>query len=72
MAIKVRATQLGYYGMQVRPAGEEFEIRDEEAFSKTWMQRVKSKPADREAELDEEPAPAAKGKRDREQDKSKL
>jgi hypothetical protein len=38
--ITVKATQLGYYGMQRRKEGERFEI-EEAAFSGKWMKKVK-------------------------------
>lgn len=41
MAIMVRAKQDGYYGTY-RVEGAEFEIEDEKAFSKIWMERVSS------------------------------
>lgn len=39
MAILVRATAQGYYG-QFREVDTEFEIDDEAAFHKSWMERV--------------------------------
>lgn len=39
MTIKVRATQVGYYG-QYRYPGDVFDIADEKAFSKRWMERT--------------------------------
>lgn len=41
MAMLVRATQDGYYGDKYRMAGEEFEISDDQAFSKRWMEQIK-------------------------------
>lgn len=38
--ILVRATQEGHYGEKYRMAGDEFEITDEQAFSKRWMTKV--------------------------------
>lgn len=40
MSIKVRATQLGYFGLVRRKPGQEFEIQSESEFSKRWMARV--------------------------------
>lgn len=39
-AIKVRATQLGYYGEMRRREGDVFVLHDEKLFSKKWMERV--------------------------------
>lgn len=39
MAIKVRAINPGYYG-SYREAGHEFHIKEEEHFSKKWMQKT--------------------------------
>lgn len=41
MAMLVRATQDGYYGDKYRNAGDEFEISDDSAFSKRWMEQLK-------------------------------
>jgi hypothetical protein len=38
--IRVRATQLGYYGEARRRVGDVFEIADARHFSKKWMVRV--------------------------------
>lgn len=42
MSIKVRATDMGHYG-HLRQSGEEFEIKDEKAFSARWMEFVDPK-----------------------------
>lgn len=52
MGIRVRATVNGVYG-HFREAGDTFEIADEKAFSKRWMERVG----------DEDVAPATPRKR---------
>lgn len=41
MAMLVKATQDGYYGDKYRYAGDEFEIDDDKAFSKRWMEQIK-------------------------------
>lgn len=40
-ALVVRATRMGWYGLRRRREGEEFEIEDEQQFSKNWMVWVK-------------------------------
>lgn len=42
--MKVKATQLGYYGHQRRKEGDTFQITDEKAFSKVWMEKVEKMP----------------------------
>lgn len=42
MGIKVIATVPGYYG-HYREPGDEFEIDDEQAFHKSWMERADGK-----------------------------
>lgn len=39
--MRVRATERGYYGSQIREAGDVFEISDPSHFGTTWMQRVR-------------------------------
>lgn len=75
MALTVRATELGYYGMERRDVGAVFEIRSEAAFSPRWMEKVKAGPVDRAEGQDEahdavEASPARK--RTRESDKLKI
>lgn len=41
--IKVRATQLGYYGLKRRREGDIFFIKNEAQFSKKWMVKVDDK-----------------------------
>ncbi len=53
--MKVIATAKGYYGSKVREPGEEFGLRDEAHFSKSWMQ-----PAAGEAALKAKAAPKPK------------
>lgn len=55
MAIKVRAINAGVYGLYREP-GHEFEIREENHFSKKWMEKVE--PEDEE----ESPKTKTKGK----------
>jgi hypothetical protein len=55
--MKVCATQLGYYGLNRRRAGDVFEIESEDHFSKTWMEHVDGK--NREPKADIAPAPKA-------------
>lgn len=38
--MKVRATQLGYYGNKRVYEGEVFELTDKKQFSKKWMEEV--------------------------------
>lgn len=38
--MKVRATQLGYYGHARRRPGDIFEVENEKQFSKKWMERL--------------------------------
>lgn len=40
MAIRVKAKTRGRYDYRIREPGEVFEIADEKAFSKIWMERV--------------------------------
>lgn len=40
VALKVRATALGYYGAQLREEGDAFELRDEAHFSSSWMEKA--------------------------------
>lgn len=40
MSIKVQATQVGHYGDKLREPGDVFEVADEKAFSKRWMERL--------------------------------
>ena len=47
MAIEVIATQRGYYDC-LREEGDQFTIRDKEAFSKSWMRPVKDVDGDGE------------------------
>lgn len=47
MAIKVRALKTGYFGVRRFREGEVFEIPDEAAFSKNWMQKVDKRGASR-------------------------
>lgn len=54
--ISVKATRMGYYGLQRRREGDRFEV-EEELFSSTWMKRVKAQP--RDDEDDEVPASKA-------------
>ncbi len=37
--VKVKAISLGYYGGQLREVGDSFELRDEDHFSSSWMER---------------------------------
>jgi|6_EtaG_2_1085325.scaffolds.fasta_scaffold02539_9 hypothetical protein len=41
--IKVQATKLGFYGNRRRRIGDTFKIANEQAFSKTWMNRLDEK-----------------------------
>lgn len=41
--MRVRATQLGYYGMERRRPGTVFTIKSEKDFSDKWMERVDAK-----------------------------
>lgn len=38
--MKVRATQLGYYGYARRRVGDIFDIKTEKEFSKKWMEKL--------------------------------
>lgn len=38
--LKVRAIALGYYGAQLREEGDTFDLREDEHFSSSWMERV--------------------------------
>lgn len=40
MAIKVRAIKTGYYGLELRTEGKEFEIASKSEFSENWMEYV--------------------------------
>lgn len=53
MGIKVRAIQTGYFGVRRYREGEIFEIPDEGAFSKNWMQKVDKRAAARAKEAEE-------------------
>ena len=43
MSIKVRAKERGYFGDKIREEGDEFEIKNEQAFSERWMEKVGGK-----------------------------
>lgn len=45
MSITVKATQPGYYGGVLRRAGDVFDVQDEAALSKVWMQRMDKREA---------------------------
>lgn len=36
----VKATNVGFYGNDLKKVGDEFEIADEKAFSHNWMAKV--------------------------------
>lgn len=38
--MKVKATRLGYYNHRRRREGDVFELMDDKAFSKRWMERL--------------------------------
>lgn len=58
--MRVRATRVGYYGLDRRQVGEEFEIADASAFSKKWMEKVVAERAERAAdEPDKKPVKRA-------------
>lgn len=64
MGIKVVATQIGYYDHGRRKVGDVFEIRDQQAFSHKWMEKLSDKKkrlaaeaAAEEGETDELPKP---------------
>ena len=40
MKVKVKSGRMGYYGLQRRREGEEFEIEKPEDFSEKWMEAV--------------------------------
>ena len=54
--MKVKAIKQGHYGI-LRNVGEVFVIRDEKAFSKRWMKRVKDELGVSRPELDEDGRP---------------
>jgi hypothetical protein len=45
--IRVRATMTGYYGYNLRRAGDVFTIKNEKAFSSKWMERVSDRAQER-------------------------
>ena len=47
--MKVRATMLGFYGMERRKEGVTFEIEDLKEFSHEWMEAVDFKPPPKRA-----------------------
>jgi len=61
--MRVRAKMLGYYGTKRKKAGEEFDIKDEAAFSKVWMEKVEAKA---KAPAKASKAKPAKGKAEKE------
>lgn len=42
--MKVRAIRLGYYNHKRRREGEIFEVLDDKAFSKVWMEKIGEAP----------------------------
>lgn len=54
--MKVKATQQGFYGTQIRNEGDEFEVT-KETFSKIWMKSL-SKPGPKAKVLESSEAPA--------------
>ena len=52
MGIHVKATRLGYFGMQRIREGETFEVPNEAAFSERWMKKVKAKVRDEDEETE--------------------
>lgn len=64
MAIKVRATQIGYYNLRRYREGASFYINKESDFSKRWMVRLKDKKEESDVYEDEEkPEPVKKPSR---------
>lgn len=63
--IRVRATQLGFFGGSLRLPGAEFEV-PEPAFSKTWMESLEEpiQPVsdEKSEELDETVLPKKRGR----------
>lgn len=47
MTIKVEATKRGYYGVEIREPGSQFDIQSEKEFSKRWMKRVEEPKAEK-------------------------
>ena len=45
MGIEVKATEKGYYGLQIRERGETFEVKDNKAVSKLWMKPLEASKA---------------------------
>lgn len=52
MKVRVKAGQMGYYGMSRRREGSVFELTDEAHFSERWMEEVDA-PAKAEAKAEE-------------------
>jgi hypothetical protein len=71
MGMRVRATQLGYYGMEMRPEGSTFEITSEKHFSKKWMEPLNGREARQSEEEEiETKVERSKGKREIEKARS--
>lgn len=66
MSIRVKAKGVGFYGDRLVSVGDIFEIKDEQAFSTRWMERLGD---EQEADA-KEPAQKPKGKRGKEAAKS--
>ena len=58
--MKVRATQIGYYGLNRRYVGEVFEIKNDQEFSKRWMEPADT--VDSKAVVPDKPRQAMRGK----------
>lgn len=58
--MRVKATRIGYYGNKRQKEGEQFVLKSEKDFSKTWMEKVTGGKASKAAEA-EKPAAAAQG-----------
>ena len=54
MIVRVRATEVGFFGDRLWAVGDEFDIQKKEQFSDRWMEKVEKPEAKTEPEVETE------------------